>query len=94
MVPLTHTGVRTRNKISVFSVEISLKYWLSVGLETILPTDSWLAKKSEKNRRNIGNSRYFGKISRLYLTRVFTGISEKISVNIRDISVNIGYLPY
>ena len=46
-----------------------LKYQLSAGPETILPTDSWLAKKSEKNRkncRNIGNSRYFGEISAIF----------------------------
>ena len=67
-----------------------LKYRLSVGPETILLTDSRLAKKLEKNRknsRNIGNSRYFGDFSKLYLTRACSGISEKISVNIRDISV-------
>ena len=60
-----------------------LKYHLSVGPETILLSDSRLAKKSEKSpkyRRNIGNSRYFGDFSKLYLTRACAGIYEKISV--------------
>ena len=57
----------------------------------ILPTDSRLAKKLEKNQknhRNIRNSRYFGEISKLYLTCACAGIFGKVSVNIGDISVN------
>ena len=68
------------------------KYQLSVGPEMILPTDNRLDKKlkSEKSLkywRNIGNSRYFGEILRLYLTRACDRISEKISVNIGKLSV-------
>ena len=78
-----------RNKIFVFSAEILPKYRLPTGPETILPTDSQLTKKSEKNRRNIINSRYFGEISRLSQAHMCWNF-WKISVNIGDISVNIG----
>ena len=75
-----------RNKILVFWVQISSKYWLSADPKTILLTDSRLAKKLEKirkNHQNIGNSRYFGEISKLYLTRACAGIFEKISIKYR-----------
>ena len=65
-----------------------------MGLETILPTDNQLTKKSEKNkknRQNIKNSRYFDEISRLYLTRACVEIFEIISIKIDKISVNIDY---
>ena len=55
-----------RNKISIFSTEISLKYRLSTGPETKLPIDSRLAKKLEKNLRNIGNSLYFDEILAIF----------------------------
>ena len=66
------------------------KYHLSAGLETKFPTNNRLYKKSKKlpkYPRNIGNSRYFGEILRLYLMRACAGIFEKISVNIGKILV-------
>ena len=61
--------LRPRNKISIFSIEISLKYKLLLDPKTILPTDSRLAKKSEKSakyRQNIENSRYCSEISVIF----------------------------
>ena len=56
----------------------------------ILPTDSRLAKKSEKNWKNrryiseiLEIPNIFGEISRLYLTRACAGISRKILVKYR-----------
>ena len=54
--------------MSDLSTDISLKYHISDGIDTILPTESRLAKKSVKSpifRRNIENFRYFGEISRV-----------------------------
>ena len=79
-----------RNKKSNISTDVSPKYLISAGTYTILLTESRLVKKSIKSpifRQNIINFRYFGEISRVYLTRTCVGIFGKISINIEDISV-------
>ena len=71
------------NKKLDISVYISPKYWILAGIDMILPNNFRLAKKLVKLpiiRRNIGNFRYFGKISKVYLTHACTEISGKISI--------------
>ena len=65
--------LQIRNKKSVISIDMSPKYRISTGNDTILLTKSWFSKISGKSPifgRNIGKYQYFDEISSIYITRV------------------------
>ena len=56
MLPNNEFKLLSRNKISVLSVDISLKYWILASIKMKLETESRLGKQSVeywKNRRYI-----------------------------------------